>query len=685
MPDYLIKLDNGQANVSDSEGKIKFWVNDSAVSDDINYCVTALTDNKDRGYCVIGKDFDRESRKLQNYTIYINRLSSGSDKEDESDADSDSDEDAGSFWPIIRNCGKRRTDVSDDTIVYDDVYYAYYEDGECHIFGDGLVEGERMKYELNEYGIDSIKKLVICDGVKMCDVDSNSSIINGWFNYMPIEEIEFEGNNGKIIADNFTSASCKSLTDLKLVGFEKIKSAAFMSCVSLINISLPENLKEIEYHAFAYNASLNEIVFPKSLKTIDTEAFQGCKSLRNVTLNNGLEIIGPYAFQGTDIRSINIPASVKELKTGAFNSCLNLKTVIINGDIITGTFKKDEDGKIKDSYGNTPFSTSPVETLILNDGVTDVGIALLRGCPNLKTVRLSRNLKKIGYEAFASTPKLTKIVLPNSLETIEESAFNGSGLTSVTIPRNVATIGTYAFSNNSLTDITILSKECKLAEGFVPSETTIWGYTGSTAEAYANKYGNPFKALDTPAVTTTAATTTTATTTTAAVVTTQVAPDSECVFIAVKDKDTAGASSDKVFADGNVKYFDQQTADANGVVSFSYLPDEKEKWAFIFVSQVINDTITKTFGTADDLKTTTYNVAPGVKGDANGDGEIDMSDVVLIMQALANPNKYGIEGTDPKHITENGFKFADSDGDGLTVNDALRIQQYLLGIIPALT
>ena len=62
-----------------------------------------------------------------------------------------------------------------------------------------------------------------------------------------------------------------------------------------------------------------------------------------------------------------------------------------------------------------------------------------------------------------------------------------------------------------------------------------------------------------------------------------------------------------------------------------------------------------------------------------------MSDVVLIMQALANPNKYGIEGTDPKHITVSGFGYADSDGDGLTVNDALRIQQYLLGLIPSLT
>jgi hypothetical protein len=74
-----------------------------------------------------------------------------------------------------------------------------------------------------------------------------------------------------------------------------------------------------------------------------------------------------------------------------------------------------------------------------------------------------------------------------------------------------------------------------------------------------------------------------------------------------------------------------------------------------------------------------------IYGDANIDGEIDMSDVVLIMQALANPNRYGVDGTDDGHITEEGFEYADADGDGLTVNDALRIQQYLLGLIPSLT
>jgi cell division septation protein DedD len=69
-------------------------------------------------------------------------------------------------------------------------------------------------------------------------------------------------------------------------------------------------------------------------------------------------------------------------------------------------------------------------------------------------------------------------------------------------------------------------------------------------------------------------------------------------------------------------------------------------------------------------------------GDANCDGTIDMSDVVLIMQALANPNKYDVNGSDLNAITALGRKNADvwNTGDGVTTQDALHIQKYLLGL-----
>jgi hypothetical protein len=67
-------------------------------------------------------------------------------------------------------------------------------------------------------------------------------------------------------------------------------------------------------------------------------------------------------------------------------------------------------------------------------------------------------------------------------------------------------------------------------------------------------------------------------------------------------------------------------------------------------------------------------------GDANGDGTVDLSDSVLIMQSLANPSRYGVNGSDDSHITEEGYYRADVDGDGVTNMDALTIQKYLLGL-----
>ena len=58
------------------------------------------------------------------------------------------------------------------------------------------------------------------------------------------------------------------------------------------------------------------------------------------------------------------------------------------------------------------------------------------------------------------------------------------------------------------------------------------------------------------------------------------------------------------------------------------------------------------------------------QGDANCDGIVNMADAVLIMQSLANPDKYT--------ITEQGRLNADTDGNGITNNDALAIQKKLL-------
>ncbi len=67
-----------------------------------------------------------------------------------------------------------------------------------------------------------------------------------------------------------------------------------------------------------------------------------------------------------------------------------------------------------------------------------------------------------------------------------------------------------------------------------------------------------------------------------------------------------------------------------------------------------------------------------VWGDANGDGEVLVNDVILVMSYVANP--------DNSAITAEGMSNSDvyQNGDGLAVTDATAIQKYLTKLIPSL-
>ena len=90
--------------------------------------------------------------------------------------------------------------------------------------------------------------------------------------------------------------------------------------------------------------------------------------------------------------------------------------------------------------------------------------------------------------------------------------------------------------------------------------------------------------------------------------------------------------------------------------------------------------------TADITENDKLNEEVSLYGDANCDESVDMGDAVLIMQSLANPDKYGVNGSDEFHITSKGLANADvSDrGDGVTTGDAQVIQAFLLHTIDKL-
>ena len=67
-----------------------------------------------------------------------------------------------------------------------------------------------------------------------------------------------------------------------------------------------------------------------------------------------------------------------------------------------------------------------------------------QGCA-MTTVILPRTTKSIGAYALASNASLTQITIPDSVTTIDDNAFAGSGLTSVVVPEAVSYMGKYTF------------------------------------------------------------------------------------------------------------------------------------------------------------------------------------------------------------------------------------------------
>jgi hypothetical protein len=80
----------------------------------------------------------------------------------------------------------------------------------------------------------------------------------------------------------------------------------------------------------------------------------------------------------------------------------------------------------------------------LPEDITEIGADAFNGCRYLTQVRLSPDTTSINEGAFQNSG-LMEIELPNSVNTITKSSFSETNLTTVTIPDSVTKIEEYAF------------------------------------------------------------------------------------------------------------------------------------------------------------------------------------------------------------------------------------------------
>ena len=177
-----------------------------------------------------------------------------------------------------------------------------------------------------------------------------------------------------------------------------------------------------------------------------------------------------YGYTGTD-KNVSVPNklssfTVLEIADSAFTN---------NKDIESVSFAN---AKAIDAIGEFSFAgCTSLKSVNIPSTLDKIGFASFMGCTSLTDINISSNISVINGQVFQNCTSLTEFTVPNSVGTISDFSFAGcTSLEKVVIPKTVKNISAKAFLN------------C--------DKLTIFGYTNSYAQTYAEENGINFVALD---------------------------------------------------------------------------------------------------------------------------------------------------------------------------------------------
>ena len=191
-----------------------------------------------------------------------------------------------------------------------------------------------------------------------------------------------------------------------------------------------------------------DIVIPSehdglAVTAIGDEAFDSCAGITSVKLPAGVKTIGQFAFSHcSSLESVTLGKETARIGDFAFFACTSLKSFCVPAE--NATFVSSG-GAIYSVFGDlvaVPATTAGEFTV-------DNGTYEIAPC------------------AFISCSRITKIVLPETVEEIGDYAFDGcSALTELTLPDSVTAIGEYAFSFcASLEKLAVPAGVAKISDG----------------------------------------------------------------------------------------------------------------------------------------------------------------------------------------------------------------------------
>lgn len=158
-----------------------------------------------------------------------------------------------------------------------------------------------------------------------------------------------------------------------------------------------------------------------------------------ITGSNTVSVVsGDYAYDG----DVTIPQAVglsgktylvTAIGENAFKSATNLESVTLPEGLII--------------IGNQAFYQSGVKTVSLPSTLSSLGASAFRECKNLQGIVLPDALKDVAEYSFYGCSNLKTVSFGNQIASIENNAFDHTGVENVVFPNSVKTIGVQAFAN----------------------------------------------------------------------------------------------------------------------------------------------------------------------------------------------------------------------------------------------
>ncbi|WP_455538948.1 leucine-rich repeat domain-containing protein [Terrisporobacter sp.] len=165
------------------------------------------------------------------------------------------------------------------------------------------------------------------------------------------DEYEYEVKGRGIIIKNYIGKE-KQITIPDIIENKpvtKIASEAFEG-KNLLEVSMPDTIKEVGKNAFASNMYLTDIKLSSNLKVIPEGMFAFCGKLKEIEIPPAVKSIGKNSFDYVKLRKLSIPSSVEKISNKIFGKKIEenkLTTFIVEKGSFAEKFLSSKDLNIE--------------------------------------------------------------------------------------------------------------------------------------------------------------------------------------------------------------------------------------------------------------------------------------------------------------------------------------------------